>query len=271
MLKPGSSMLKIVQYETPNIIYCNAIAALTIDVINISNLFASIEESKDYRYYIREWARLCNGVGSIWFHALMLYAVIVCYLPYVKPLFYANNFIKKSQKPYYIVLHLSILLWAGFVVLLLKQFQYHSPFLLTHIVLFILLFIAALMGSIKISKYKPRGSNSIRITKLQQKRLYSFILYSYSIEFITLPVFVQVCAYAICMLANCERNFRESNFKATLSLAVFYFYEMRTIIIISITIFALEPYRRAVCSLLRNKKSTKVTSISNNKIISDND
>ncbi|KAL4003541.1 putative integral membrane protein [Acanthocheilonema viteae] len=251
MLKPGSSMLKIVQYETPNIIYCNAIAALTIDVINISNLFASIEESKDYRYYIREWARLCNGVGSIWFHALMLYAVIVCYLPYVKPLFYANNFIKKSQKPYYIVLHLSILLWAGFVVLLLKQFQYHSPFLLTHIVLFILLFIAALMGSIKISKYKPRGSNSIRITKLQQK--------------------LQVCAYAICMLANCERNFRESNFKATLSLAVFYFYEMRTIIIISITIFALEPYRRAVCSLLRNKKSTKVTSISNNKIISDND
>uniref|UniRef100_A0A1I7V648 G_PROTEIN_RECEP_F1_2 domain-containing protein n=1 Tax=Loa loa TaxID=7209 RepID=A0A1I7V648_LOALO len=72
----------------------SAIAAFTIDILNIIVLFAIVEGKKDYRYQIREWARLCNGAGSIWFHALMLYAVIVCYLPYVKPLFYAN-FIKK--------------------------------------------------------------------------------------------------------------------------------------------------------------------------------
>lgn len=51
----------------------------------------------------------------------------------------------RSQKSHYIVLHLSIFLWAAFVVILLKQFHYRLPYLLTHITLFILLFIAALM------------------------------------------------------------------------------------------------------------------------------
>ncbi|EJW73225.1 hypothetical protein WUBG_15868, partial [Wuchereria bancrofti] len=46
-----------------------------------------------------------------------------------------------------------------------------------------------LQGSIKISRYRPLGFNYIRVAKTHQKRLYSFILYSYSIEFITLPMF----------------------------------------------------------------------------------
>ncbi|VIO92506.1 Uncharacterized protein BM_BM13005 [Brugia malayi] len=236
------------KYFTLNLmIVCtiSAIAALIIDVINVINLFPSTERRKDYRYQIREWARLCNGVGSIWFHALMLYAVIISYLPYAKPVFYANNFLKRSQKTYYAVLHFSIFLLSGSVALLLKPFCYRIPYLLTHIILFIVLLIVTVMGSIKISRYKPLGSNSIRVAKKQQKRLYSFILYSYSVELITLPMFVNACAYVICISVGCESNFVDSHLKSILSLMIYYLYEMRTIILVFITILALEPYRHA--------------------------
>ncbi|VDM12710.1 unnamed protein product [Wuchereria bancrofti] len=236
------------KYFTLNLmIVCtvSAIAALIIDIINIINLFLSTKRPKDYRYQIREWARLCNGVGGIWFHALMLYAVIICCLPYVKPFFYANNFLKKSQKVYYAMLHFSIFLLSGSVALLLKPFSYRIPYLLTHIILFIILLIVTVMGSIKISRYKPPGSNTIRVAKIQQKRLYSFILYSYSVEFITLPMFVNACAYVICISVGCESDFVNSNFKSILSLMVYYLYEMRTIILVFVTILALEPYRHA--------------------------
>uniref|UniRef100_A0A0R3RH46 Secreted protein n=1 Tax=Elaeophora elaphi TaxID=1147741 RepID=A0A0R3RH46_9BILA len=38
-------------------------------------------------------------------------------------------------------------------------------------------------GLIKVSRYKRMGSNSIQVAKMQQKRLYSFTLSSYSIKF----------------------------------------------------------------------------------------
>uniref|UniRef100_A0AAF5PWP8 Uncharacterized protein n=1 Tax=Wuchereria bancrofti TaxID=6293 RepID=A0AAF5PWP8_WUCBA len=180
------------KYFTLNlIIVCatSAIAALIIDAINIAKLFISITESKLHLSDIKKWARFYIKLGSIWFHALTLYAVIICYLPYVKPLLYSKKFSNKSQKLYYAVLHTSVLIWSTSVTYLFTESIYRMPYFLTHIILFISLFIAALIGSIKISRYKPLGVNSIRIEKTQQKRLYSFILYSYSIEIITLPMF----------------------------------------------------------------------------------
>uniref|UniRef100_A0A0R3RNB2 G_PROTEIN_RECEP_F1_2 domain-containing protein n=1 Tax=Elaeophora elaphi TaxID=1147741 RepID=A0A0R3RNB2_9BILA len=184
----------------------------------------------------------------------MLYAIIVCYLPYVKPLFYANYFTKRSQKPYYIVLHLSIFVWSSCVISLLKLYYYILPYLLTHTVLFIAVFIVALKGSIKISRYKPNGANTLRIAKLQQKRLYSFILYTYSIEIITLPVFLQSSAYTFCIFIGCEVDFVRSNFRSILNFMIYYIYEMRAIIIAFTTILALEPYRRETFQLLCERK-----------------
>uniref|UniRef100_A0A0R3RNZ8 G_PROTEIN_RECEP_F1_2 domain-containing protein n=1 Tax=Elaeophora elaphi TaxID=1147741 RepID=A0A0R3RNZ8_9BILA len=55
------------------------IADLMVDVINVISFFANADENL---YRIRRWARRCLSFGNIWFHALALYAAIVCYLAY---------------------------------------------------------------------------------------------------------------------------------------------------------------------------------------------
>ncbi|VIO92570.1 Uncharacterized protein BM_BM8938 [Brugia malayi] len=186
------------KYFTLNLMFVcvtSAIAALITDAINITKLFISITESKLHLSDIQKWSRFYVRLGSIWFHVLTLYAVIICYLPYVKPFFYSKKFSNRSQKPYYVALHISALIWSTSVTYLFTEFKYRIPYFLTHITLFISLFFAALIGLLKINKYKPLGVDSIRVAKAQQKRLYSFILYSYSIEFITLPMFNAIDRY----------------------------------------------------------------------------
>uniref|UniRef100_A0AAF5Q4H2 Uncharacterized protein n=1 Tax=Wuchereria bancrofti TaxID=6293 RepID=A0AAF5Q4H2_WUCBA len=131
------------KYFTLNLmIVCatSAIAALIIDAINIARLFISITESKLHLFDIRRWARFYVRLGSIWFHALTLYAVIICYLPYVKPFFYSKKFSNRSQKLYYAVLHTSVLIWSTSVTYLFTESIYRMPYFLTHIILFISLF-----------------------------------------------------------------------------------------------------------------------------------
>ncbi|OZC06353.1 hypothetical protein X798_06663 [Onchocerca flexuosa] len=78
-------------------------------------------------------------------------------------------------------------------------------------------------GTIKISTYKPLGVNSVQVARLQQKRLFAFIMYTYSTEVITLPVFgkvssfahsninsVHTCARFICLFAGCKYGFAAS-------------------------------------------------------------
>ncbi|EFO21049.1 hypothetical protein LOAG_07440 [Loa loa] len=65
-------------------------------------VYLSIVKVKDglFKYQIRRWARGCLSYGNIWFHTLALYAAIICYLPYVTPIFYAKNFVNKDPSKF---------------------------------------------------------------------------------------------------------------------------------------------------------------------------
>ncbi|KAM3722803.1 Attractin [Dirofilaria immitis] len=248
------------KYFTLNLLaicIASAIAALAVDIIDIISLFEVKKIAVFFRNNIRQSAGLYMRLGTIWFHALMLYGVIVAYLPYVKPIFYIRKFVNKNQTPYYVLLHISIFLWNIFIFVTFKKAENLVPYYLTNIILFIALFIAALMGWIKIKKYKPLGTNSIRVAKLQQKRLYSFLLYSYSIEVMTLPMFVNSCARILCMVIGCEYEDETSSFKNVMNSIIYFLYQMRIIIVVFITTLAFEPYRHATLLFFLKRERTK--------------
>ncbi|VDN83402.1 unnamed protein product [Brugia pahangi] len=69
-------------------------------------------------------------------------------------------------------------------------------------------------------------------------------------------MFINACAHTFCIFAGCESDFLDSYFKTIINLIIYYFYEMRSIAIITITILALEPYRRATFSLFSKRTLT---------------
>ncbi|VIO92504.1 Uncharacterized protein BM_BM17424 [Brugia malayi] len=86
------------KYFTLNLMaICSVItlADFVADIIYIINLFADVGENKKNLYQIRYWALNCLRSGNIWFHALALYAAVICYLPYANPIFYTKHFVNK--------------------------------------------------------------------------------------------------------------------------------------------------------------------------------
>uniref|UniRef100_A0A8R1XTY7 Uncharacterized protein n=1 Tax=Onchocerca volvulus TaxID=6282 RepID=A0A8R1XTY7_ONCVO len=171
------------KYFTLNVMFMcitSSIAVFVADAIYISKLFHRLEGNEIYlnvtnHYaYIETWTIQFNHLGFMWYHALMLYAAIVSYLPYGNPILYTNKFVKKSQIPHYVVLHISVLLWGGFTIVMLHQTGSSD---LTHIALFIALFIVAVMGTIKINKCNLLG---LILSKFQNynTNVYAHLLYT---------------------------------------------------------------------------------------------
>uniref|UniRef100_A0A8R1TMJ9 Uncharacterized protein n=1 Tax=Onchocerca volvulus TaxID=6282 RepID=A0A8R1TMJ9_ONCVO len=82
------------KYFTLNVMFTcitSAIASFTVDIVRIRSYY----DDDDRSLYIANWVANYTYVAFMWFHALMLYAAIVSYLPYVNPIFYANKFVKK--------------------------------------------------------------------------------------------------------------------------------------------------------------------------------
>ncbi|KAM3722877.1 Replicase polyprotein 1TF [Dirofilaria immitis] len=248
------------KYFTLNIMMiCSviAIADFVADGIDIAHLFFF----NAYLYQIRYWVRITISFGDIWVHALALYAAVICYIAYVYPIFYAKHFVNKSQKLHYVVLHTSLFLWNGSVYLIRREFSLIMPYYLTHLILFITLFIVAVTASIEIYKYKPPGMNATLIKKMRRKRLLSFVIYSYATEFIVLPRFI--ASFISLIFASRSQIQIGMVFDGFMRTMIHVFYEMNSIAICLSTIFALEPYRHAVLLMFRKQKSstTKVRPI----------
>uniref|UniRef100_A0AAF5Q5H6 Uncharacterized protein n=1 Tax=Wuchereria bancrofti TaxID=6293 RepID=A0AAF5Q5H6_WUCBA len=70
-------------------------ADLVVDIIDIVVMFVKVNNSTKYLYQIQHFARHFLTLGNIWFHALALYAAVICYLPYANPIFYTKHFVNK--------------------------------------------------------------------------------------------------------------------------------------------------------------------------------
>ncbi|VDM15744.1 unnamed protein product [Wuchereria bancrofti] len=231
-------------------------ADLVADIINIINLFVDVGENKKHLYQIRYWAQNCLRSGNIWFHALALYAAVVCYLPYANPIFYTKHFVNKSQKLHYVILHISLFLWNSCIYLIRKQFSIVMPYHLTHLILFTALFIVAVMvkfcklskkkvaalrlnfefdeASVEICKYKPAGVSAVYVRKLRRKRLFSFVIYSYVTEIVVLPSFGELCYVASCVLVicasiRCQCQINATVFYSVMNVIIRIFYEVKFI------------------------------------------
>ncbi|KAM3722878.1 Replicase polyprotein 1TF [Dirofilaria immitis] len=248
------------KYFTLNIMMiCSviAIADFVADGIDIAHLFffnaylmfKLFGDKENYHYL-----QIPNSL-------LALYAAVICYIAYVYPIFYAKHFVNKSQKLHYVVLHTSLFLWNGSVYLIRREFSLIMPYYLTHLILFITLFIVAVTASIEIYKYKPPGMNATLIKKMRRKRLLSFVIYSYATEFIVLPRFI--ASFISLIFASRSQIQIGMVFDGFMRTMIHVFYEMNSIAICLSTIFALEPYRHAVLLMFRKQKSstTKVRPI----------
>ncbi|VDN83697.1 unnamed protein product [Brugia pahangi] len=236
-------------------------------------VYLSLSKVKDgiFKYRIRRWARRCLSFGNIWFHALALYAAVICYLPYANPIFYTKHFVNKSQKLHYVILHISLFLWNSCIDFIREQFAIVMPYHLTHLILFTALFTVALMASIEIYKYKPLGVSATSIGKLRRKRLFSFVIYCYATEIIVLPRFLYSLTSIICDYIGCEHQLRQTLFYTIIRRLIHIFHELNSIAIGLSTIVALEPYRHAILSIFRKQRSsiTKVQLL-NRKIVDIN-
>ncbi|VDM11996.1 unnamed protein product [Wuchereria bancrofti] len=137
-------------------------ADLVVDIIDIVVMFVKVNNSTKYllvllSYQIQHFARHFLTLGNIWFHALALYAAVICYLPYANPIFYTKHFVNKSQKLHYVILHISLLLWNSCMYFIKEQFSIVMPYHLTHLILFTALFTVAVM--VKSCKFLSENKN----------------------------------------------------------------------------------------------------------------
>ncbi|VIO92509.1 Uncharacterized protein BM_BM17425 [Brugia malayi] len=229
-------------------------ADLVADVIDVVDMFVKVDKSTKYLYQIQHFARHFLTLGSIWFHALALYAAVICYLPYANPIFYTKHFVNKSQKLHYVILHISLFLWNSCIYLIRKQFSIVMPYHLTHLTLFIALFTVAVMASVEIYKYKPPGVSAVCVGKLRRKRLFSFVIYSYATEIVVLPRFFASFVIVICASIRCQCQIKGTVFYSVMSTMIRIFYESSSIAIGLSTIVALEPYRHAILSIFQKQR-----------------
>uniref|UniRef100_A0A2K6WDY2 G-protein coupled receptors family 1 profile domain-containing protein n=1 Tax=Onchocerca volvulus TaxID=6282 RepID=A0A2K6WDY2_ONCVO len=247
--KVKDSLFKYFTLNLMAVLMAISIVDLVADALDIAVLF--IDEKTENLYEIGRWARRILNSGNIWFHSLALYATVICYLPYAHPIFYAKHFVNKSQKLHYVVLHMSLFLWISFMHFIRQKFSIIAQFHITHLALFIALFVLAIMASVEIYKYKPAGVDAIHVGKLRRKRLLSFVIYSYANEIVILPRFLASLALVICSCIRCQ--IKESVFYDKMATIIQIFYESNSIAIGLSTIVALEPYRHAVLSMFRKQ------------------
>ncbi|VDN25524.1 unnamed protein product [Gongylonema pulchrum] len=123
---------------------------------------------------------------------LCIFAIVVSYMPFSAPTFYANYIAGRSLTKHFAAVHFAsgfitmpIILTNFFANAMIKYSSYDDYIFIMLTILLVAISIVSLVG---VQKYKPMawdGGN----TKLQKRRLVSFAIYGIATVLLTLPNF----------------------------------------------------------------------------------